>query len=616
VISGYLITGILVREVDASATIDLLNFYGRRARRLLPAMFLAIVITLVAAAALAYSPFELIKFSKSAAAASAYVSNVWFMAQLFDYFSPESAQNPLLHTWSLAVEEQFYIAWPLLILVVAKWRRSALFPIIAALTVASLILCVWISVVWQPAAFYSPVTRAWEFGLGALVRERFTVRQARGRELLGFSGLALCVGSALMLSESAPFPSWTALFPALGAAAMLVAGEGESRFKALLAVRPAVWLGRHSYSIYLYHWPLIVLAQFAFGDGALVSVSCICLVVVLAAVSYRWVEQPIRHSTWLTRGRARSTIAGLGISAASVAVAAVAAGVAFQQTDSARQRAVQLATTQVSRLAADNRKCLISLSKTEPKLCDYPPGGSSPDGPVLLIGDSHAAQWFTTLEELARQRGVGLVTLLKSSCAVADVKTYSFRLRREFIECYRWRDAVEREVTRLRPSLIVVAQNAYGYVKNEATAPIPTQVNTREEWAVGLRRSVESLAKTARVLVLSDTPQVGFDVPVCLSRRRAAELSDDCGRAEAVVVDRALLGAESVIQTSDGRVSFIDVTDLFCRDGYCPSVIGQKIVYRDTNHVSEEFVQEVSGEVIRRMMSAASVPPSGSAPVP
>lgn len=210
VISGYLITGLLLRELENSGEIDLLRFYGRRSRRLLPAALLMTLVTL-ACGYFVFSPGEQLVFAKTAVATSLYSSNVWFLRQALDYFAPQAALNPFLHTWSLAVEEQFYLVWPAVLLLTSRrgLRPPLLIGAIAGLSLASFGLCLWLTRVNQPWAFYASPARAWEFGIGGLAALREVTKWARRSKvavILGWIGAGALLLSFAVISESSSFP--------------------------------------------------------------------------------------------------------------------------------------------------------------------------------------------------------------------------------------------------------------------------------------------------------------------------------------------------------------------------------------------------------------------------
>ena len=267
VLSGYLITGLLVNEVQKTSRLNLSNFYARRVRRLLPASALTLVVTLLMASVI-LAPQELMFTGRAARATALYVSNIFFAINGADYFAPEVKSNPLLHTWSLAVEEQFYLFWPLLIIVgLQLWRsKRALLAVLSALTIMSLAASVWFTARGGTFAFYELPARAWEFGIGglAVLLPRGILKlSSRWWAGFGWLGIFAIVGSAYFIRGTADFPGWIALFPVLGTTLALVAGAEQPHRGAsiLLDTAPLQMLGLLSYSWYLWHWPFLVFSK-------------------------------------------------------------------------------------------------------------------------------------------------------------------------------------------------------------------------------------------------------------------------------------------------------------------------------------------------------------------
>ncbi len=304
VISGFLITGLMLREIGETGTLSLPSFYARRARRILPAAAVVLLVTVVVSVAL-LPPLLVPGAATDAAAAALFVSNMGFAAQATDYFAASQTPSPILHFWSLGVEEQFYLLWPLLVFVVA---RGALKPgrrvgaIVAAIVVASLLLSLWLTSANQPWAFFSLPTRAWELGLGALLAVAGT-RLARIPDpvaaVAGWAGIALIALAAVTIGDATPFPGTAVLLPTVGAALVIVAGSRMTRFGPGRALGTSVprFFGRISYSLYLWHWPVLVIPVIALGVElplwerlVLIGIS-----IALAAATQRWVEEPIRR---------------------------------------------------------------------------------------------------------------------------------------------------------------------------------------------------------------------------------------------------------------------------------------------------------------------------------
>ena len=339
VLSGFLITGLLLRELRRTGTISLTSFYARRARRLLPAAALVLVVTMIASAAV-LPPLRVPDVALDAAAASLYVSNMRFALQATDYLQAEMAPSPLLHYWSLGVEEQFYIFWPALVLLVARGRadaarRVAIMSLLVA--IGSFGLSLWLTETNAPWAFFSLPTRAWELGLGAFLAIGATQLSripARPAAVLAWTGLAMVAASGVILSAETPFPGTAALLPTIGSALVIAGGFQQARYAPGRWLSMAVprFLGRISYSLYLWHWPILILPAVAVGGplpwwarGALVLVA-----IGLAAASQRWVEDPLRHGRGIgTLPRRNLAMAG----ALSVTVAVFSLGVGARTVD-------------------------------------------------------------------------------------------------------------------------------------------------------------------------------------------------------------------------------------------------------------------------------------------
>lgn len=395
VISGYLITGILRSDIERDRY-SIASFYDRRIRRIFPALFAMMGATALAAAAF-FLPPEITDFARSAVAATLFVSNMHFMA-VTDYFNNFTDGNPLLHTWSLAVEEQFYIVFPLLLYGLRRVARLTLLITLGVLGLLSFALSVHLVKTNQIAAFYLAPSRAWELLIGSLLVLRVVppLRRAWLREAVAALGLLLIVASILKFYAAMPFPGVRALMPCLGAACLIHAGEGgSSRVTRLLSLKPVVFVGLISYSLYLWHWPIIVFARLWWiaPMGALGTVLILGASVAAGTLSWRFVERPFRDRSLLDaplrlRGAALAAMAG------TLAVA----GVLLLSDGLAR-----LFPPEVDRLAGflhyDDRPiyrrgtCFLdshvdSLANYDPSVCM----ARTPGRPaVLLIGDSHGA---------------------------------------------------------------------------------------------------------------------------------------------------------------------------------------------------------------------------------
>jgi peptidoglycan/LPS O-acetylase OafA/YrhL len=330
VVSGFLITSLLLGELRRTGFITLRRFWARRARRLLPASSLAIVTTLVVGY-LVLDPLSSIDLAHDALAAAAFVINVVFAHRQSDYSTTDLAPSPLMHFWSLALEEQFYLVWPMLLQVVAGYRRRPL-PFVGALVAVlwplSFVACVALTGSNQPWAFYSLPTRAWELLTGAaLALAAGVIAKVPSllRSLVGWGGLVAIVVAAVNFGVTTPFPGPAALLPVLGTAAVIVAGPAALFGPVVLLRRPALtWVGARSYSIYLWHWPALVLVAAQFGPLSVGQrLATLAGAVAVAALTFRLVEDPVRHSAWLAATNRRGLVMGGSLIAVAVTAAIV-----------------------------------------------------------------------------------------------------------------------------------------------------------------------------------------------------------------------------------------------------------------------------------------------------
>ncbi len=317
VISGYLITGILLREIEQTGSLSFANFYARRARRLLPSSALVFLVTLLACS-LFFSPLQQFRLGDSATWVALYACNFWFLHQATDYFAPAIATNPFLHTWSLAVEEQFYLVWPAIVLVGMRLLRTrkGLLALMIVITAASLAASVWYSTRLAPFAFFSPFTRAWEFAIGGISLLLAPMERRVGttlRTAASWLGLAAIIGSAAVLHDRVGWRGWHALLPVLGTSALLHGRTPQFSAARFLELPFMQWTGRVSYVWYLWHWPVFAVVAAASGGGNFTQraqsiLLCVLGSLALAAITHKLVEDPIRFSRYLAQRRSLSLV--------------------------------------------------------------------------------------------------------------------------------------------------------------------------------------------------------------------------------------------------------------------------------------------------------------------
>lgn len=606
VISGFLITGLLVKELRSTGRVSLARFYARRARRLLPAS----AVVLAATAVLTVVALPATRWSGVAGdllASTAYVMNWRLAASATDYLAADDAASPLQHFWSLGVEEQFYLVWPVLLLAVTWWARRTGRPLGPPLVGGLLLLAVpslwWSSALTAAdpgAAYFVTTTRVWELGLGgllALAGPRLARLPAAAAHGAGAVGVAAVLWAGVAFDGATPFPGTAALVPTVGAALVVAAGVAGHRTPVarLLSTAPMTWVGRLSYVLYLWHWPLVVAAVALWGDRLAVTVAAVVVSVLPAWLTHVLVEEPLRRSRSLAVPRR-----AVGVAAAVLAVGVLAAGgvrLAVPSVPAAAQQGIVpdplVASDDVPVLYADD--CHTPQDEVEPRRCAY----GDLDGPrVVLAGDSHAAQWLPALRAVAEDRGWRLEVRTKSACPFADLPV-TLPDGADYPQCAQWNERLLAELTGPdRPDLLVTTnQLAYQVPGLGDADPDAARATSRQALREGLRRTWQQVtAAGVPVVVLVDTPRPGFDVPECVVENR--EDPGECAvpREQAVTDDVHAAAAAGL-----DDVQVVDLTDDICPGQWCQPVRDGLLVYRDSHHLTATFAATLTPLLAERL---------------
>ncbi|NBQ93558.1 MAG: acyltransferase [Micrococcales bacterium] len=557
VISGYLITGLILREIESTGKLDLQSFYQRRIKRLLPTSVFVLFVTAIV------GMFVLPVITRDALgrdlfAAATYISNYLFAWWENDYQNLDATPSPFIHYWSLAVEEQFYIVWPVFILFLSRYGKRAIFRGIAVTSFLSLLLSIYqtqTSPIW---AFYSLPTRAWELGFGALllfVPETFW----KNRFIPWFGVIGIAIAS-FRFDENTAFPGINALLPVVSTAVLIGSISIWPRaFNDLSNNRVAQWLGAISYPLYLWHWPALVLPSSALGRELRIRerILCIVLTIVLAHFTSKYIEQPIRHKNvsgrkiyqFFVGTTVISLVAGLLIASTSSSMIKVkGTDYSFNLVDVMQKPAVY----------GDN--CHSNYGENESGECTY--GDLNSSTTIVLYGDSHAAQWFPALLELANERNFKLVSLTKSACPSVDVPRADQGAYKN-IDCETWRDKSVARIKQIRPAAVILSSFQY-------FTPPRGYPDENKWWKDGQKRLLTSLRGSSDHLIyISDTPRPKRDIPNCLASRDVKS----CDTTEPTPV-KVIKGFET-----------IDPAPWLCSK-YCPAIQDGYVVYRDASHIS------------------------------
>lgn len=599
VISGYLIAGSLIRELETTGTISFAAFYARRARRLLPAAVF-VLLSVILVFRFYYSPLELKQFSSSAIATASYLSNFWFAHLATDYLAHNSNPNPLLHTWSLSVEEQFYFIWPLLLLAIYKIARSnktnALVGGTIAVSVLSLIACVILTSHSQPWAFFIPFTRFWEFGLGALAAV-YLQKRAAPQNLVAncgaLFGFVLILLPAVEFSSSTTFPGAWAFIPVIGTCLLLlcVSKKATPVIFSIFANRVAKYIGDISYSLYLWHWPVFVLiGLLGYLHSVLWKVFGIALSIIFAIATYHLLENPMRFNSAFSKKVSRSFIL-----AAILTVSAIAAGFGIREeakiglNDPVQKRLMELRTA-LPLIYDDD--CHRSFFAIEPEPCEYGPAGAKET--IVLFGDSHAAHWFPALHRIALEESSRLIVFTKSSCPSVDFEPFASHLGRQYEECTVWRKKVFEQLKQLQPSKLVLS-NSYDYAKLGKIS--------NERWQNALKSTIQKTQSAATTFVITDTPKLHFDAPNCLSRAFWQGKNPDilCSYKLSESVNDQISMTESGLIDRHSKVIRIDLTKEICDSDPCLVTQEPYVIFTDDNHLTVEFAKFLT-PVLRRAL--------------
>ena len=594
VLSGYLITLLLVGELDSSGTVQLGRFWARRARRLVPAAA-AMVVTVLLAGPLVLSALDWDRLATEGFATATYWSNVLFGGRTTNYFAEGLRPSPLLHTWSLAVEEQFYIAWPVLLLVVHRLAarsggsaRRTRFLAVLVLTLASFALSVRLADQGSAWAFFSPLSRAWELGAGALVAlgapalARRTRSSAATRTAVTIVGGALLAAALVIVDHTTAFPGLAAMLPVLATVAFLVAGmDGSSSLGRLLSARPLIAIGRLSYSWYLWHWPVIVLGVTAFGHatpGARMGLAALSLAPAL--VTHHLVENPVRYSRRLIASVPRAATAIGAIVAVSVIASLVTTARAANALAEPRMKSLAAARADTPPLEDE---CASTDPATLARQCVMgDPAGATT---VLVVGDSHSAQWLPALDWIGLTSGWRVIHSLQGDCSSLGITAAG-----QLPSCGVRQQQIPGLIEGLNPDLVVLSHSIgyIGHLMDRAGRPI-TAGDQLPAWGNALADLARSLkARGIPLAVILDTPRHESDPIDCLSR---SEHADRC----ALPLDevRELLGpfhdAEVDALRGAGHGSALDPLLFLCTDALCPAVLDGQVVYCDVHHLAATF---------------------------
>jgi len=608
VISGYLITSILLGEAERG-TFSIVAFYNRRARRIFPALFVLLAVTSMVALLL-LTPAALERYGRSLIATTLFSSNILFFQEA-GYFDASSHEKPLLHTWSLAVEEQFYLVWPLVLATFFRFgKRQYLFPFLVAGVIGSFALSALVPLLTTADSFYLPFTRAWELGLGALLAVRSPrIANASVREAAAAAGLVAILVAVLAFDQDTPLALASGVACA-GTALLIVSNSERTVAGRLLSIPLLVGIGLISYSLYLWHWPLLAFAHYYYSapPGLALGLGILLVATILAYLSYVLVERPLRRP-----GPPKKAF----ILSGTVMAILVAIGIAMVVSKGFPQRFAP----EIARAEADRRE--------EPCLgCTF---GTGDEPQIVLWGDSHGMAIAPAVRSFTADHGLAGIAFTATGCpplvGAQPHKSSNF----DPDKCRVMQEQTIARIAELKNVKLIIlgsrwtmASETYRFADEEGTryflqdarSRTRSMADSRRALRDGLHRTVSTLMAIqpkARILVIGQSPELGFDATDCLIRGMVhGRSTTECERVPPAALDRlafsnALL---SELARTYPRVSTMFLSRMLCDQRSCPTRVGRTFIYSDDDHVSADGARLLLSDCLAKAIGDRGRPPA------
>ncbi len=608
VLSGFLISSILFDELE-ERRFRFGAFLLRRLRRLYPALIVMCAVSIIPAYYL-FMPRAFEDAGEALATAVSFTSNFLFFTE-DGYFDGPSRLKPLLHTWSLGVEEQFYLVFPLILISASRVKVAPLRLVIFVVFILSIGWSVWQSYHSPSANFYLLPSRMWELLLGSMLASfrHLPILHTGSKlkfEVFGFGGLMLIVASAMLYGDLVRYPGYAAILPCLGCFFVLISGFQQSMVSRLLSLKALVFLGWISYSLYLWHWPLLVYAEIALMRPLAISeaLATLSVAVLFAILSWRYVERPFRGSQGALSNRNFLLCCAVGC------FAVLSFGLYIDQKDGLPQRIPAKLMSQLnSDLAISEERQCVGIAPENVSLSSLCPLGEADKAPTFILwGDSHAASIAPELRKLAKHHGIAGISATSYGCPpLLDVERVVFDPKRP---CKAFNDAVfsvirEKKDTALTVVLLArwAAHAEAGSYKYEggsvvylrdSIAAATTLVENHEVFRRSFLRTIAELRRlNVKVIVLGSIPEIGLNVP------QAYFIQQKLGRPDIKIPYSEFLQRQATVDSAFQRAAnqyafdFIDLSEQLCSKEQCYTRSEEKILYSDSNHLSRFGIDQL-----------------------
>jgi peptidoglycan/LPS O-acetylase OafA/YrhL len=589
VLSGYLITGILLSEYRKTQNINLSKFCFRRFKRLAPGLLSMILLSSLFMSLVLTTP-DLHHQSAAAASASIWVSNLYFALSDLNYFEAEQTPSVFLHTWSLGVEEQFYLIWPLMLVAISRFRPANTTILLTIIFAVSLTLCLWIAFKTPVLSFYMMPTRMWQFAAGAIVWMWLpSIRKnPQWSSYFYLAAATLLLLALATVHEERAYPDLLALLPTAATASLLAATASDSKgFTAhALGSKPLTFIGNLSYSLYLWHWPTIVLGLYILGeDTPSYRLKLVLLSIPLAWLSYRLIEKPCREAHF------RKPSSHLQLLLVSLLILSVGTLLfVWQQHLTVKHnnlmtsdRILYEARTNMSEVY--KRGCDQWYTSSEVVECTF--GSAKAHQTAVLWGDSIGTQWYPAIRKALDEQAWRIIVITKSSCPIVNRTVYLKAIGRDFVECDVWRMAAAARIKEIAPDLL--------FIGSGGTYPF-----SEKEWANGSRILLNAVHNSARkIIIIAPTMPLGFNGPDCIAghggtQQVASSIINVCSAtANPSPVESGWLALK---QTADrfANIKILDLNNQICPYTRCRAMVGQEVVYRDAQHITAGYAESLS----------------------